>query len=312
MSTTTPANQNVTPSLSVVTPSYQQGRYIERTIQSVLSQGIDDLEYVVFDGGSTDPTVQILKKYQDRLRWVSEKDRGQSHAVNKGIRSTRGEVIGWLNSDDIYYPGAFRKVLDYFASHPEVEVVYGDAHHIRDDDSVIDDYYTEPFNFERMLELCYYCQPAVFFRRSVVERLGVLDERLHFCMDYEYWLRMAQAGVKFHYLKGEFLAGSRLHESTKTLSQRPKIHDEINTMMLRRFGKVPDPWLFSWAHCICDQHGIPRESGLKFAAAVGAWSIWGSLKYNHTISWRVFKTAYDWTMGSAVVKWRGRAAADGK
>src|SRR5690606_21786612 len=130
--------------------AYMHGKYIERTIQSVLDQGIDDLEYVVFDGGSTDNTVDILRKYESRLRWVSEKDRGQSDAVNKGIRATTGEVIGWLNSDDIYYPGALRKVLDFFKANPDAEVVYGDAHHIRDDDSIIDDYYTEPFNFERL------------------------------------------------------------------------------------------------------------------------------------------------------------------
>jgi glycosyltransferase involved in cell wall biosynthesis len=296
------------PSLSVVTPSYQQGRYIERTIQSVLSQGIADLEYVVFDGGSCDETVQVLQRYEDRLRWVSEKDRGQSHAVNKGIRATRGQIIGWLNSDDIYYPGAFRKVLETFAAHPEVDVIYGDAHHIRDDDSIIDDYYTEPFNFDRLLEICYFCQPAVFFRRSVVEQFGAIDERLHFCMDYEFWLRLAQNGVKFHYLQSEFLAGSRLHESTKTLSQRPKIHEEINTMMLRRFGRVPDQWVFNWAHCICDQYGIPRTSGVRFATWVGAWSVWGSLKYNRTISRRVFRTAYEWTVGSTLVKLRDSVA----
>lgn len=297
-----------TPSLSVVTPSYQQGQFIERTIQSVLSQGIDDLQYVVFDGGSTDQTVDVLRRYEDRLYWVSEKDRGQSHAVNKGIHDTRGQIIGWLNSDDIYYPDAFKKVLAAFEANPDVDVIYGDAHHIRNDDSIIDDYYTEPFNFERLLEICYFCQPAVFFRRRVIERFGAIDERLHFCMDYEFWLRLAQNGVKFLHLKGEFLAGSRLHESTKTLSQRPKIHDEINEMMLRRFGRVPDQWVFNWAHCICDQHRIPRTSGLKFATWVGAWSVWGSIKYNHTISRKVFRTAYDWTMGSTMVKLRDSIA----
>ncbi|MDP2979195.1 MAG: glycosyltransferase family 2 protein, partial [Thiobacillus sp.] len=183
--------------VSIVTPSYNQGQFIERTLQSVASQAGAVIEHVVFDGDSADNTAEVLRNFSPPVRWVSKKDKGQTDAVNQGIRATDGEIIGWLNSDDIYYPGAVARVVEYFAQHPEIDVVYGMADHIDLDDKAFESYPTESWDFERLQETCFICQPALFFRRRVVEQHGLLDESLNYCMDYEYWLRLGKAGVRF-------------------------------------------------------------------------------------------------------------------
>lgn len=255
------------PAISVITPSFNQGRFIDRTIRSVLSQEIEELEYVVVDGGSSDQTIDILKSYGDCLQWVSEPDRGQTHAVNKGIRMTRGDVIGWLNSDDIYYPGALKAVRFFFAQHPEADILYGDADHIDALDRVLEPYYTEDWDYQRLKEICFLCQPAVFFRRRVVERVGLLDERLDYCMDYEYWLRIGR-NTPFHRLR-QTLAGSRLYADNKTLGARVAVHREMNDMLRRRLGRVPAKWIFAFAHVFVNQGKVDRSGPWKNAMYVG-------------------------------------------
>lgn len=283
-------------SLCVVTPSYNQGQFIERTIRSVLDQGVP-VEYVVFDAVSKDGTIEILKKYEDRLKWVSEKDRGQSHAVNKGFQATQADIIGWLNSDDIFYPGAFQAVLDYFEAHPEVDMLYGNANHIGLQDEVLEPYPTEDWDPQHLVEVCYICQPATFFRRRVVERIGGLDETWHYNMDYDYWLRMAASGVVCVHIP-VLLAGSRMYAENKTLKGRAKKHYEMNDMFIKLMGKVPERWIFNYAHAVLDDRQLPRTAYFRFSLAVVAISLWAALKWNHRISKSMFFTCLRWVRAS--------------
>jgi glycosyltransferase involved in cell wall biosynthesis len=286
--------------VSVVTPSFNQGRFIERTLRSVAAQSGVPVSHLVVDGGSTDDTVDILKNFGGNLRWVSEKDNGQSDAINKGIRGTDGDIIGWLNSDDIYYPGAISRVVAFFDAHPEIDVIYGMADHIDQNDKAFETYPSEPWNFERLKETCYICQPTAFFRRRVVEKHGLLDDDLHYCMDYEFWLRLGKANVRFAYLEDK-LAGSRLYAENKTLGSRVKVHAEINDVLKKKFGKVPERWLWNYAHAVVeekvDRSKRPRRFALciMIVATTAAWRWNGAISPDMRISirdlWRRFRTS---------------------
>lgn len=279
--------------VSIVTPSFNQGQFIERTLQSVACQAGVEIEHVVFDGGSTDNTVEVLKNFSPPVRWVSKKDKGQTDAVNQGIRATDGEIMGWLNSDDIYYPGAVARVVEYFDRHPEIEVVYGMADHIDLEDQVFEYYPSEPWDFERLKETCFICQPALFFRRRVVEKYGLLDESLNYCMDYEYWLRLGKAGVRFAYLE-EKLAGSRLYAKNKTLSARIKVHKEINDMFKKSFAKVPDRWLFNYAHAVVESKIDRRLHPMRFVIQIGWHTILASFRWNRSFSVDIKNRIFIW------------------
>jgi glycosyltransferase involved in cell wall biosynthesis len=299
------------PRVSIITPSLNQGRFIEQTIETVLSQGRPhgDLEYVVVDGGSQDDTLPILRRFGDRLRWVSEPDRGQADAVNKGLRLTSGDVIGWLNSDDIYYPGAVEAACDFLAANPAVDVVYGQAQTIDEQGLVIEPYPTEPFDLQRLADVCFLCQPAVFFRRSVIERFGPLDERLHFVLDYEYWLRLAQGGATFARIP-QLLAGWRLYPGIKSVAGRVRMHTEVNEMMLERLGYVPDRWIYNYAHARLEPTSVDSTKHLRFAMALTVLTLWASLRWNRSVPGTVRQTTLIWLKdGVKLLGWSLRAQA---
>lgn len=279
--------------LSIVTPSYNQGIFIERTILSVLNQNYSNLEYLVFDGGSTDETVSVLKKYEDKLTWISEKDNGQAHAVNKGITASHGDIIGWLNSDDVYYPGTFSKVMEYFEKNPHVNMVYGYADHIDEYDKYIEDYPTESWNFSRLKDTCFICQPSVFFRKDIFKQFGLLNEELNYSMDYEYWLRLGKQGVVFSLLETK-LAGSRFYQNTKTLGARKKVHHEINDMMKDTFGVVPTRWLVNYAHVQLEDKKTNKDNQLLFRLKLIVLSLISGYRWNKKIDKEMFNLFLAW------------------
>ena len=172
-------------------------------------------------------------------------------------------------------------------------MVYGMADHVDLEDNAFESYPTEPWNFKRLQETCFICQPALFFRRRVVEKHSLLNESLNYCMDYEYWLRLGKAGVRFAYIE-EKLAGSRLYAENKTLGARVKVHREINDMFKTLFGKVPDRWLFNYAHAVVEGR-INRQSHPKrFVINIGARSMLAGLKWNKRVSPEMRTTVTRW------------------
>lgn len=208
------------PAITVVTPSFNQRDFVEQTIESVLGQGYPSLQYLVMDGGSTDGTVELLERYGDRLAWVSEPDRGQSHALNKGLARATGEILAFLNSDDYYLPGALHAVGEWFAAHPDSHWLTGrcrtvDLHgdEIRRPVTAYKNFWLRVAGYRGLQVLNYVSQPATFWRRDVWEAVGEFDESLDYAMDYDYWLR---AGKRFRLDRiDRYLACFRVHPTSK-------------------------------------------------------------------------------------------------
>ena len=247
------------PLVSIVTPSYNQGRFLRRTIDSVLSQDYPRVEYFVIDGGSTDESVDILRSYGDRFFWLAERDRGQTDAINKGLRQSRGDVVAYLNSDDVLLPGAITSAVERLRAHPEWDLVYGNAYHIDEADVVLGEYPTAPFSFDRLLQDCCICQPAAFWRRGLLDRVGLFDDSLHYAMDYEYWMRLDRAGAILVQVP-DFLACTRVHERTKTLSARAEVYREILAVSRRHAADASfSQYYAAWHHrCHHSASGWPR------------------------------------------------------
>jgi len=245
------------PVVSIVTPSYNQGRFLRRTIESVLAQTYPNIEYIVVDGASTDETLDILRSYGDRVRWISEPDSGQTEAINKGLRAMSGQIVGYLNSDDILLPDAIVKVVDYFRDHPECDLVYGDADYIDEEDNVIGTYATAEYSFERLMEECCICQPAAYWRAAVGETVGAFDEELHYPMDFDYWIRVDRSGFVIEHMR-ETIAQSRLHPEAKTLSAQRAFYREIFDVCRSRGGYISRTYVGGlWHHFVYERPHSP-------------------------------------------------------
>jgi glycosyltransferase involved in cell wall biosynthesis len=236
-------SQNRLPTIAIVTPSYNQARYLEQTIRSVLDNGYPLLKYAVVDGGSHDETRMILNRCGHRLTyWVSEPDRGQSHAIQKGFEQVNGEIMGYLNSDDILLPGALGLVAAYFATHPGVDVVYGHRILINESGLEVGRWILPPHSNEATKRADYIPQETLFWRSEVYRQVGGIDTSFRFAMDWDLILRFQAAGVVFRRLP-YFLACFRIHEAQKTSAIKESVGDvEVDLLRARELGDNRSSW----------------------------------------------------------------------
>jgi glycosyltransferase involved in cell wall biosynthesis len=244
----------VAPVVSVVTPSFNQARFIRETIDSVLAQSYPNIEYLVVDGGSTDGTLDILRSYGDQVRWISEPDSGQAEAINRGLSLASGQIVGYLNSDDLLLPDAVEQAVRYFQEHPKCDLVYGDADYIDESGAVVGRYPTAPYSFERLMLDCCICQPAAYWRSSAAQVVGPFDERLQYALDYDYWLRLDRSGFVLQHMPTT-IARSRLHAGAKTLRARPEIYPEIFDVCRRRGGYISRSYITGYWHHLAYERG---------------------------------------------------------
>jgi glycosyltransferase involved in cell wall biosynthesis len=243
--------------VSIIIPSYNQGHFLERTILSVLNQDWPQIELIVVDGGSTDDSVAVIKKYQQHLAWwVSEKDSGQTNAINKGLAKSTGTYVTWLGSDDILLPQAVRTLAKALDAHPEIGMVYGAVAFIDTADRVIKFNSYQNMNLEKLLYSKHstIAQPSSLLRRATLDLAGGLNESLHYCMDYDLWIRLHQHAPSMN-LGEEILAGYRLHDDSKTVGDYTRMALEkvkvnrsytrniFNKVITSHYGYIVEGWL---------------------------------------------------------------------
>jgi glycosyltransferase involved in cell wall biosynthesis len=253
------------PRISVVTPSFNQGRFIEETIRSVLLQGYPNLEYIIIDGESTDESLEIIARYEPWLTyWVSEKDRGQTHAINKGLRRSTSDIFAWLNSDDYYLEGIFQRVARHFRCHPEIDLIHGRCRVVNERGIKVGDRAGSITRYDEILDLWdvwwnerNFVQPEVFWTKRIANKIGPFREDLFWVMDYEYWLRILRAGGRVGFIDAE-LASFRRHPNQKstqperTASEllqvvRPYIFAHDGLISFRKRIELRGKWIFNTA-----------------------------------------------------------------
>jgi glycosyltransferase involved in cell wall biosynthesis len=270
--------------VTIAMPCLDEERFIEACVRSVLAQDYPRIEYLVMDGGSTDGTRQILERYRPRLEFVSERDHGQSDAVNRGFARTSGSIFAFLNADDTYLPGAIAAAVQALDEHADADLVYGEAWYVDEHDARIAPYPVEAFARERLNRRCVICQPAAFFRREAFAAAGMLNPELRFAHDYDLWIRMLQRSEAIKI--DRYLATLRIHAGAKTVRDTAPAMLEAIEVLRRHFGYVPWNWIYGYGHHRLTGDPVavskPRPALMSacYAAALGArWNWRHPLRY---------------------------------
>ena len=286
------------PPISIVTPTYNMGRYLEETIQSVLSQDYPNIEYIVMDAGSTDETLAILEKYRGRLEFHSGPDRGTADAINKGFARSHGSVFAYLNADDIYLPGAISAAMHSMSADPEVGVVYGDANWVDERGNALAPYPVRPYDAALFSQQCFISQPAAFIRREAFELAGRMDPNLQYAYDYDLWIRISRL---FPMRKLDaLLAASRMHQENKTVGQRRRVLRETMRLLESHYGYVPFRPAHAYASFLVDRRDQFFEP-LRPSIFKYVLSLFVGLRYNAE---RPFRFTREW---AAVMSLEGLA-----
>ena len=225
------------PKVSIITPSFDQARFLEQTMRSVLEQDYPNIEYIVIDGGSSDGSLEIIQNYADRLAyWQSQKDKGQTDAINQGFARATGEILAWLNSDDILYPGAVSSAVRQLRDHPEVGMVYSDCHWINAQGKVIGNFPAAQTDLKKLRRgYVHIPQQTAFFRADLWRKVGPLDDGFYFAMDYDLWTRLAERAPLLYV--PELWAAFRLHEGAKSIAADDRCWPEMLRVHYRDGGK---------------------------------------------------------------------------
>ena len=296
------------PLVSIVTPTRNAAEFLVEAIESVLSQDYSNIEYIVADGGSTDGTIEVLEHYRGRLRYFSSPDNGPADALRRGFLQAHGEILAWLNADDVYLPGALAAAVRYLTAHPDIDVAYGEGYWIDEKGQVIRRYPTLPFNPRILERECFICQPAAFFRAAAYRRCG-LDPEVKLPFDYDLWIRMAKQGIRFAALP-EYLACTRMHRGALTIHQRDGVFQASMALLKRHYGYVPFQWVFGYTAYLTDgrdQFFQPLQPSFRnYLAALPA-----GFRYNPRRRLRFFGEWLAVPFRAAARRLRRRGKADG-
>jgi glycosyltransferase involved in cell wall biosynthesis len=283
------------PKISIVSSSYNQAKFLKACLSSVKEQNYPQMEHIVIDGGSTDGSVELLREFSSRpgwshLRWISEPDRGQSDALNKGFRMATGNIIGWLNSDDLYLPGSFQKIARDFQEQEQADLIYGDYLMIDEQERLVQT--RREVSFSRFIlrhthvnfvqSSC-----AVFFSKKILDDGQYIDESYDFAMDYEYFVRLAGAGYRFHHLPS-LLGVFRLHGQSKTGSQAKRQfmeHERVRRQNhgLPLEGKIPSAWRIRLGLLRCCANGLRWGEKALRGYYFKQWRIGNLLRHNKQV-----------------------------